>query len=75
MDGMKIKTFFQNSTFRVAQEEESARSSAEEEVQEEFGLLGVREEGSVLDPQDGEEAVVLLVRHPPRLAQYLLGGG
>ena len=63
------------SFFRTTQEEEGAGSSVEEEVQEKLGLLGVREEGSLLDPQDGEEAVVLLVRHPPRLAQYLLGGG
>ena len=55
---------------RSAEEEESSWSGPEEEVQEELGLLGVREEGSLLDPQDREEAVVLLVRHHPRLPQH-----
>ena len=60
---------------RAAEEEESPRAGIEEEVQEELGLLGLREEDPFLDPQDGEEAVVLLVRHRPRLPQHLLSGG
>ena len=57
--------------FRVAGQEEGAEESGpEEEVQKEFRLLGVREEGALHHPEDGEEAVVLLVRHHPRLLQH-----
>ena len=58
--------------FRAAGEEEGSEPGAEEEVQEELGLLGVREEGALHHPAHGEEAVVLLVRHRPRLLQHRL---
>ena len=51
---------------------ESYFSQRKEEVQEELRLLGVREEGALHHPAHGEEAVVLLVRHRPRLLQHRL---
>ena len=63
-----------NFLYRVAQKEESPRASVEEKVQKEFRFLGLREEDQVLDPENGEEAVVLLVRHHPCLLQHLRGG-
>lgn len=59
------------STYRVAQEKESARAGLEEKVQEKLRLLDVREKGALLDTKNGEEAVVLLVRHSPGLFQHL----
>ncbi len=56
------------------QEEEGPRAGAQEEVQEELGLLGLREEGALHHKEDHQEAVVLLVRHHARLLQHLLGG-
>ena len=56
---------------RAAGEEEGPQESGpEEKVQEELRLLGVREEGPLHHPEDGQEAVVLLVRHHPRLLQH-----
>ena len=69
MDG-SICFLLPPSIHRTAGEEESAEPGPEEEVQEELGLLGLREEGSLHHPEDGEEAVVLLVRHHPRLLQH-----
>ena len=57
---------------RAAGEEEGSEPGAEEEVQEELRLLGVREEGALHHPAHGEEAVVLLVRHHPCLPQHKL---
>jgi hypothetical protein len=68
------KTFFSLYFFRTFKEEESSGAGAEEKVQEEFRLLGLREEDKILDPEDREEAVVLLVRHRPRLLQHFLRG-
>ena len=58
--------------FRIAQEEESARVGADQEIQEELRLLGVREKVSILDQENRQEAVVLLVRYHIGLPQHQL---
>ena len=49
--------------FRAAGEEEGSEPGAEEEVQEELGLLGLREEGALHHPAHREEAGMQFNRH------------
>lgn len=59
---------------RIAEEEESARVSIEEEIQKELRFLGLREEDTFLDKKDGEKAMVLLVRNHSGVSEHVLSG-
>ena len=52
-----------NSLCRAAEEKKGTRLAFKEKVQEEFWLLGLREESAISDSENNQKAMVLLVCH------------
>ena len=71
---LQILIFYFNSISRVAKEEKSSRTGAQEKVQEKLGFLGVRKKDSIHDQKNYQKAMVLLVCHCFGLSQHLRRG-